>query len=92
MLTKCTFISIYAFQFPQVSPQWQPRKPGGNHETWELGNLCPLSRKPHKMTMHGNLRNLWKLTNRAKLIIYICNYPSKTMYEKQMLLASGGIK
>ena len=34
-----------------------------NHETMELGNLCPVSWKPYKMTMHGNLWKLWKLTN-----------------------------
>ena len=78
-------ISILAFQFPQVSPQWQPPKISGNHETWELGNLCPFSWKPHKMMMHGNLINLWKLTNRAKLIIYIHTYVTVTMYDKQML-------
>ena len=49
-------ISVLAFQFPQVSPQWQPPKTSGNHETWELGNLCPFSWKPHKMMMHG----FWK--------------------------------
>ena len=40
------------------------------------------------MMMHGNLRNLWKLTNRAELIIYIHKYITTTIHDEQMLVGN----
>ena len=44
------------------------------------------------MMMHGNLRNLWKLTNRAKLIIYIHKYITMTIHNEQMLVGESSEK
>ena len=42
--------------------------------------------------MHGNLRTLWKLTNRAKLIIYIHKYITTTIQNEQMLVGESSEK
>ena len=60
------YISNRAFWFPEVSQPGQPMETSENPGTWEHGNPCPISGKPHKFILmetvetYGNLRNLLK--------------------------------
>src|SRR5271168_2615041 len=52
------------------------RKPQENLETGELGNLCPISRKPLKYVCYGHLRNRWKPRKPTEICLPTTRYSS----------------